>query len=100
MSNEKFTQGEWVVKDGHYPSMIDIHCGDCMRMCVVITATDLTFEQGIEREANAHLISAAPDMYRALRGLLEAHRHVYGLDGAWDSEVKAAEKALAKADGG
>ena len=44
---------------------------------------------------------AAPDMYRALKGLLEAFVgfHVYSYDGAWDTEIKAAQAALAKADG-
>lgn len=59
--------------------------------------TDLTYKQAA---GMAKRMAAVDEMYRALQGLLDAHRHVYGLDGAWDSEVKAAEAALAKVDGG
>ena len=98
MSNEKFTQGEWLVEANDYylevrnsQGMITDTCssghvfdgGDCLN--------------GKAAVANAHLISAAPDMYRALLGLFE----LLSFDDKYMhlDEVKAAEAALAKADG-
>ena len=46
------------------------------------------------------LISAAPDLYLALEMLVLLHKEHYGLDGAWDTELIDAEKALQKARGG
>ena len=96
MSDIKLWQCDWVVDE---KVMAAVNCGE-KHIAMVNSYNDGTDRAVLKDEclANAHLISAAPDMYRALRGLLEAHRHVYGLDGAWDSEVKAAEAALAKAD--
>ena len=60
------------------------------------------FEEGF---ANAHLIAAAPDMYEALRGLLEIVcvdcKSSYEIEGKCVkcSRVVAAEKALARAAG-
>ena len=96
MSDEKFTQGEWFVQaNEHYlevrnsQGMITDTCssghvfdgGDCLN--------------GKAAVANAHLISAAPDMYRALRGLLD----VIDWPADFPERIKAAEAALAKADG-
>jgi predicted ribonuclease toxin of YeeF-YezG toxin-antitoxin module len=50
-----------------------------------------------EAEANAKAISAVPEMIEALIEIMKVHRHVYGLDGAWDKELKQAEQALTKA---
>jgi hypothetical protein len=36
-------------------------------------------------------------MIEALIEIMKVHRHVYGLDGAWDKELKQAEQALTKA---
>lgn len=96
MSDEKFTQGEWLVEaNGYYlevrnsQGLITDTCssghvfdgGDCLN--------------GKAAVANAHLISAAPDMYRALRGLLD----VIDWPADFPERIKAAEAALAKADG-
>ena len=70
MMSEKFTQGEWVLKDGFYPCFVDVHCGEAMKVPVCISATDLNYEQGAERIANAHLIAAAPEMYRMLEKMI------------------------------
>lgn len=72
----EFSKGEWKVNDGHYPGMLDINCGGKMNLAVVTTATDITWQEGLEREANCHLIACAPEMYEMLEvisdGLLEA----------------------------
>ena len=52
-----------------------------------------------KEKSNAHLIAAAPDLYRALEKIAKQHRKHYGLDGAWDSVLSNAEQALAKARG-
>ena len=56
-----------------------------------------------EMEANAHLISAAPDMYEALGELLEITHDLTLGDGSPDPQVEAANRkarqARAKAEG-
>lgn len=66
MSDTKFTPAPWVVTDGYYPSFVDVKCGEAMDIPICWYATDLSFENGVERKANAHLIAAAPEMYAAL----------------------------------
>lgn len=84
MNKANFTQGKWEVIDGHYPSILEIKCGECMRMPVVMSATDVTFEQGLEREANARLIAAAPEMYEVLDSMIEQFEY----DGCTEYEFK------------
>ena len=67
-----------------------IDCGVCMVWAPVGNS---------EREANARLIAAAPDLLAALELMVKEHRKQFGLDGAWDSCLLKAEAALAKAKG-
>ena len=53
----------------------------------------------IERHRNAHLISAAPDMYRALRELLSRIENDADAKRWFIEEQGKARAALAKADG-
>lgn len=92
MSEAKFTKGEWKVSAGHYNGMLDINCGGKMNLIVVTTATDITWHEGLEREANAHLIACAPEMYAMLESIIAA----YEMD--WDDTEKVI-KLLAKARG-
>jgi hypothetical protein len=62
----EFSKGEWKVNDGHYPGMLNIDCGGKMNLTVVTTATDITWQEGLERKANANLIACAPEMYAML----------------------------------
>lgn len=68
MTKEKFTKREWVVftedESEHYLTTID--CGGMMTIPVITSAIDLSFCDGEERKANAHLIAAAPEMYELL----------------------------------
>jgi len=50
------------------------------------------------RDATAHLIAAAPDLYQALKTLLFNCRHGNGLEAQYQALDKA-ESALAKAEG-
>lgn len=57
----KHTPGPWSVVDVHYPSMKEIK-GPSFNITVVICATYLSFEDYLRRYADAHLISAAPEL--------------------------------------
>ena len=65
MMTEKFTSGEWRANECRYGFTIETD------EAVVVQSKDQEGRFGaIENGADAHLISAAPDMYEALRGLL------------------------------
>ena len=93
MSKEKFTQGEWLLKDG-YQVGIKVSFGDGF----FTLASCQVFNEG---KANAHLISAAPDMFECLLiavGSIKEICHVRGVT-LPNSTIKRCEKALAKARG-
>jgi hypothetical protein len=99
MSNEKFTQGEWVAKHRNNHELQTTFMG------VVIgdEFIDFGFASRTEHKANAHLISAAPDMYRAGRDLINFVIDKYNLNTESDltcPKMASLAKALAKADGG
>src|SRR5690554_3845090 len=91
MNNERFTQGEWRIVHNHHFCDIEGPSSRIANMCAS------GFGPTAKNHADAHLISAAPDMYRALRGLFE----LLSFDDKYMhlEEVKEAQKALAKADG-
>ena len=60
------TPGPWSVIDGHYPSFKEIS-GPSFKINVVMWATDLTEDDYRKRDADLHLIAAAPDLLDALR---------------------------------
>lgn len=80
MAEPKFTPGPWQV-DEDFPQ--DILAGD--RRIAVSAFPDA------EGSANAHLIAAAPDLYKALKRLDE-NGHTQAI---WDFALRA----LAKAEG-
>lgn len=75
--------------------------GDCERVCEVDIQTRHKRGKGSEtpcpvRDANAHLIAAAPDMLAALKGLVaDQHGHAPGCGCPWC----AARAAIARAEG-
>ena len=88
MKKTKFTRGPWAVNPiraqvDAMPSMIPV--------CQLLWPTDERTES--ETEANAHLISAAPDLYDALAELLDS------VDGVPCGPEKICRAALAKARG-
>ena len=94
MSNEKFTQGEWAVEENAYGEFTVSSDGEEI-------AFPIEGYTNINRKANAHLISAAPDMYRALRDVLpecEQQQDGYYTANLTQYEVEAIRAALAKAD--
>ena len=96
MSNENWTKGKWVVKQGHYPSIVNVDCGGRMDIRIVVDATNLDFQDTQERQANANLIAAAPELYEALKQVLEDDNL---LDYVQTETLYRCEKALAKARG-
>lgn len=95
MSNERFTQGEWrVVPTGAHwnnPELQNLQiCYSDVGECVCDT---------VYEKADAHLISAAPDMYRALREVVLGAEEYCERTGKEISWLAQARLALAKADG-
>jgi cytochrome b561 len=75
MSNEKFTQGEWEVKslNTHWETTgMTIYSTQVIAPSAgyIISSIDTKDEKLLKMiQANAHLIAAAPDMYRLLEQL-------------------------------
>ena len=63
---EKFTQGEWYVPETDCNTPLQVVGRDAKRGIIVFND-----EFNKEDKANAHLIAAAPDMYRALEALVK-----------------------------
>jgi len=84
MTDKNWTPGPWSVRDEGFGEVVD-----SKGRGVADTAVDM--------QANAHLVSAAPEMYEALEGLVD------WLDGAPVGEgyerANEARDALAKARG-
>ena len=75
MSITKFTKGEWLLR-----TQFQISIGEGF------TTTQMTgdsFANVAEREANAHLIAAAPDMYNKLNELLTFLEVMHEADVSW-----------------
>jgi hypothetical protein len=83
MANAKHTPGPWVVSG-------KATINSTMRGWVASVST-------VDRVANARLISAAPDMLEALRGILESMEMENPL--AHKTQIDAARAAIAKAEG-
>lgn len=67
---EKFTSGEWAI--GSYDTFLQIEDSEGFPICEVESLTDHGTITPRECElANAHLIAAAPKMYRFLKSELE-----------------------------
>ena len=93
----KHTPGPWEVIDGFYPSVKEIK-GPSFTIAAVMWATDLTQKDYKNRHADLHLIAAAPDLLKALEGLLDCAIYGFGLPD--DNEFSLnARAAIAKAKG-
>ena len=89
MSNEKFTQGEW-------KAVVEYRVIDAA-LVYFSDKGGIDISAAPDAIANAHLISAAPDMYRALQKVIE-DSHMLGY--IQTETLAACDAALAKADGG
>lgn len=105
MSEAKFTKGPWEVVDGYYPSFIEIKCGEMMDISICWHATDLSYSDGVERRANAHLMASAPELYKMVEILIGNYQEVASVlehDGyktSYLEDAKAVDALLAKARG-
>ena len=91
------TPGPWTLSPWTASSDIAIHgYNDGQRQWIgdVVGDTDSEHATDANRDANARLIAAAPDMLEALKGLMPMWQS--GIDEPW---VKAARDAIAKATG-
>ena len=110
---KKYTHGPWELFNVNGVLQVDNRDGDGTSPCVVhwrgFDGNDIDAD---ENEANAHLISAAPDLLEALEGLLQAVcgetgfanavRTESGLDYPWpalDIAESASRAAIRKAYG-
>lgn len=92
----KFTPGPWVIDagfdgSGDFNQYWQVHDGSDAIVCSTM------FCMAGNKEANAHLIAAAPDLYEALSDLLFLCSQT--ADACGTQEVKVAYTALAKAKG-
>lgn len=71
MSKEKFTQGDWSVADGTKvgEQVLFVHVADKGVVCRLTKQVDTHLPITEFDLADAHLIAAAPDMYRKLKDL-------------------------------
>jgi len=67
MSQTKFTPGPWFVEDDSYPDDLTIKSGKNKFVAKVAQWRG-------NKEANARLIAAAPEMYELLKGIRDASR--------------------------
>lgn len=65
------TKGPWRVTDSYYPGFLEV-VGASFKISIVTMATDISVNQSMVREADARLISAAPELLEALQELTSA----------------------------
>ena len=95
---KNYTQGEWDY-DINANKGFDIYLKGSLKVIATVLHKDVSYMPSEEEaEANARLISAAPDMYEALKALLaESRKHGESLE---DTPIEAlAAAALTKAEG-
>jgi hypothetical protein len=92
----KFTPGPWAVNP--FVAQVDAFGSDGpLAVCQLLWPTDERSEA--ETEANGHLISVAPDLYEALKDLLEVCEQDNPRAVEWRSAIDEARAAIAKAEG-
>jgi hypothetical protein len=63
----EWTKGPWSVgRDSNWPGSFGVIEGPSFAISYVLYATDVTFKMGEQRDRDARLIAAAPDMAAAL----------------------------------
>ena len=91
----KWTPGPWAVERNKRTwGWVDV-VGPSLGVGGPTQATDLTLADEVKRIAEAHLISAAPDLYAALDGLLG----LLDAGSLYEPQAYAARAALTKARG-
>ena len=105
--NAKHTPGPWIVERSDVPQQINGHAHHCWEIAspgedmgiaiVILPDEDRSAEAVEERAATASLITAAPETYEALDGLLAAIPWKDIPDKLLESSRAAIAKARAKA---
>jgi hypothetical protein len=91
------TPGPWKVVDGHYPSFKSV-TGPSFKISVVMWATDLTEADYQKRNADLHLIAAAPDLLEFAQKFLNDYHSEDGML-SMKHYAREAHAAIAKATG-
>lgn len=87
---------EWKVVPGYYPGFLEI-VGASFKVSIVTTASDLSFEDFVNRTNDAHIMAAAKDMLLALESMCAEFR---GYDLPYGSAAyRLANIAINKAKG-
>jgi len=87
-----YTKGKWERHSA--PNGYHIWCGNKH-------IADVGDKEDKEQSGNAYLISAAPDMYEALKATIARRMECHETESAYiPPEIELAYKALAKAEGG
>lgn len=95
-----FSQGEWRVSEED-PCIVESEdAGNAIGfVAMTLPDSDLGWDSNEEREANARLIAAAPDLYSALQLMLEKFQGgVRPGEAGWDA-IEAARSAIHKVEG-
>lgn len=107
------SKGPWRVVDGGSPGVLYVE-GPPLPITIITTALDIDFAGSMEREANAHLIAAAPESHEANCAFVQAVNDMYRIkphhsdeyiydempSSALATAYFAARAAIAKATGG
>ncbi len=89
MSEAKFTKGEWAVDSyASIDNSVRVMQGNILISYLFI------FDDAEEVNANAHLIAAAPEMYKALKSILDSP-----YTELQEEDFEMIEKTLSKAKG-
>ena len=99
MNAPKHTQGPWKhIKGGEISATLIHKGGDCIAFVHSMLSHAYAECSVSERDANAALIAAAPDLLSCLKDLLESLEAENQL--SYQSGIAAAKLAIAKAEGG
>lgn len=102
MSEEKFTKGEWFVMK-NVAGSLEVETTSNEYLCISIATDDADCTNGPITLANAHLIAAAPEMYKLLQQFIPCDEDGNGNflynDGEDDPIGQLVEPLLAKARG-
>ncbi|MBR9900436.1 MAG: hypothetical protein GYB19_10300 [Rhodospirillales bacterium] len=93
MSKATYTRGPWATKRVNHRGRIEIYSGSKYEHALFVVA-ELPVWDGVEDEANAHLIKAAPDLLTACKAIMSAETQKQH-----ELAVREVEKAIAKAEG-
>ena len=94
----KHTPGPWTVTDEDDFYGLAIEAAGREGEYVPVARVPVDYDDRPEREANARLMAAAPDLLEALKALLSgSERHIFSTE--CKTERDAARTAIAKAEG-